>query len=122
MNRSYSKIRHIQEANQQLEKRLLSEQSFGVPSGNPDEAKIIQYVIKKWGLKPYEGIEQNSAYTSVTSKDGSELKFNFQKNVIELDKSGGIDPKPIPMNTNFNEFKKWFDSNNNGNPVSSVMK
>lgn len=27
MNRSYSKIRHIQEANQQLEKRILNEQS-----------------------------------------------------------------------------------------------
>ena len=28
MNRSYSKIRHIQEANEKLEKRLLSEQDF----------------------------------------------------------------------------------------------
>jgi len=29
MNRSYSKIRHIQEANQRLEKRLLNEQEEG---------------------------------------------------------------------------------------------
>lgn len=28
MNRSYSKIRHIQEANQRLEKRLMNEQEF----------------------------------------------------------------------------------------------
>jgi hypothetical protein len=33
MNRSYSKIRHIQEANQKLEERLLSEQSFGYGAG-----------------------------------------------------------------------------------------
>jgi hypothetical protein len=33
MNRSYSKIRHIQESNQRLEERLLSEQSFGYGPG-----------------------------------------------------------------------------------------
>ena len=33
MNRSYSKIRHIQEANQRLEQRVLSEQSFGYGPG-----------------------------------------------------------------------------------------
>jgi len=33
MNRSYSKIRHIQESNQKLEERLLSEQSFGYGPG-----------------------------------------------------------------------------------------
>ena len=33
MNRSYSKIRHIQESNQRLEERLLSEQSFGYGGG-----------------------------------------------------------------------------------------
>ena len=32
MNRSYSKIRHIQEANQNLEKRLISEQSSNIPN------------------------------------------------------------------------------------------
>lgn len=34
MNRSYSKIRHIQESNQILEKRLLSEQGFPLKDGN----------------------------------------------------------------------------------------
>jgi hypothetical protein len=33
MNRSYSKIRHIQEANQKLEERVLLEQSFGYGAG-----------------------------------------------------------------------------------------
>ena len=120
MNRSYSKIRHIQESNQRLEKRMLSEQVFPGQSGNPDESKIIDYVVRKWGLNPYD-VEQNSAFLSVTNKDGSELKFNIQKGVIEFDKSWAIDPKPIPIKTNFNEFKKWFDSNNNKNPISSIM-
>ena len=39
MNRSYSKIRHIQEANSRLEKRMLSEQihmdDMRTPSGKP---------------------------------------------------------------------------------------
>ena len=39
MNRSYSKIRHIQEANSRLENRMLSEQShmddLGAPSDEP---------------------------------------------------------------------------------------
>jgi len=39
MNRSYSKIRHIQEANSRLEKRMLSEQihmdDMGAPSDEP---------------------------------------------------------------------------------------
>jgi len=40
MNRSYSKIRHIQEANQRLEKRMLSEQTpfgFKKPVGVDNE-------------------------------------------------------------------------------------
>ena len=32
MNRSYSKIRHIQESNERLEKRLISEQSSNIPN------------------------------------------------------------------------------------------
>ena len=34
MNRSFSKIRHIQESNQLLENRLLSEQGFPLKDGN----------------------------------------------------------------------------------------
>ena len=44
MNRSYSKIRHIQEANKMLEKRLLTEVEDNDMSGDspsPEELKII---------------------------------------------------------------------------------
>jgi len=119
MNRSYSKIRHIQESNQRLEKRLLNEQS---QSGNPEEDKIIEYVKTKWGIpENSDDLEQNSAFLSILNKDGSSIKFNFQKGVIEFDKNWAIDPTPIPIKSNFNDFKKWFDSNNNKNPVSSIM-
>lgn len=37
MNRSYSKIRHIQEANQRLEKRVMSEQMSWYPGYSKDE-------------------------------------------------------------------------------------
>ena len=40
MNRSYSKIRHIQEANLKLEKRILNEQS----TSNNDYLKIANYL------------------------------------------------------------------------------
>lgn len=45
MNRSYSKIRHIQEANQRLEKRMIKEQFAGEfrndePSFEPDEFEM----------------------------------------------------------------------------------
>ena len=40
MNRSYSKIRHMQESNLRLEKRLLNEQSRGV--GDPSKSPIIE--------------------------------------------------------------------------------
>ena len=45
MNRSYSKIRHIQESNQSLERRLLNEQVTGEdnqPVSNGKENKIIE--------------------------------------------------------------------------------
>jgi hypothetical protein len=94
-----------------LVERVISEQMFENQTGNPDESKIVDYVRKKWGLSGYDGLEQNSAYLSLTNKNGDELKFNIQKGIIELEKNFGIDPKPIPMKTNFIEFKKWFDSN-----------
>ena len=52
MNRSYSKIRHIQESNQRLENRLLNEQTTPqtttVPSG---QTKTITNKVASEGLK-----------------------------------------------------------------------
>ena len=46
MNRSFSKIRHIQEANQQLEKRIINEQKSNIPNviSKGDVAKVIDSV------------------------------------------------------------------------------
>ena len=44
MNRSYSKIRHIQEANQRLEKRVMSEQFLGEMT---NYEKMKNYVAAK---------------------------------------------------------------------------
>jgi len=46
MNRSYSKIRHIQEANQNLEKRLLSEQDNPNRIDNPNRNANVEGLIK----------------------------------------------------------------------------
>ena len=40
MNKSYSKIRHIQETNQRLEKRLLSEQDVPVSGQTPEQKGV----------------------------------------------------------------------------------
>ncbi len=113
MKLNTEKFKKLVETKQGDVKEYLSEQWYDGVSRNPDESKIIEYVKKKWGLKNdrYDGIEHNSAYLSITNKDGDELKFNFQKGLFELDVNWSFDPKPIPMKTRFNEFKKWFDSN-----------
>jgi len=46
MNRSYSKIRHIQEANQRLEKRLLSEQVQQTGSTTPNTGQAFDELKK----------------------------------------------------------------------------
>jgi len=46
MNRSFSKIRHIQEANQRLEKRLLSEQVQQTGSTTPNTAQAFDELKK----------------------------------------------------------------------------
>jgi len=57
MNRSYSKIRHMMESNMILEKRLLKEESVGLP-------EEILYVLNKYNFSPsqqYKGTGPQSA-------------------------------------------------------------
>jgi hypothetical protein len=52
MNKSFSKIRHIQEANLRLEKRILSEQVSTTPiSGQTKQSKSMTNNVAKEGLK-----------------------------------------------------------------------
>ena len=52
MNRSFSKIRHIQESNLRLEKRMLSEQVSTTPiSGQTEQSESMTNNVAKEGLK-----------------------------------------------------------------------
>ena len=51
MNRSYSKIRHIQESNEKLEKRLMSEQSKTKSVETPKETDKTPSVVNYKELK-----------------------------------------------------------------------
>ena len=51
MNRSYSKIRHIQESNLRLEKRMLSEQVNPQSASTTTQPKSIVNNVAKEGLK-----------------------------------------------------------------------
>jgi hypothetical protein len=51
MNRSYSKIRHIQESNEKLEKRLMSEQSKTKSEETPKETDKTPSVVNYKELK-----------------------------------------------------------------------
>jgi hypothetical protein len=51
MNRSFSKIRHIQESNLRLEKRILSEQVKPTATTNQEQTKIITNKVASEGLK-----------------------------------------------------------------------
>ena len=88
-------------------------------TGNPNESQMIDYVKTKWGADTE--IEQNSAFIEIiNNKTGSTIKFDTQKDQIYYNKNFAIDPNPIPINSNLNTFKKWFDSHNNYNPLSGV--
>ena len=80
--------------------------------------QMVDYVKKAWKTND---VDQNSALTSiVNSSTGSKIIFDNQKKTITYDKNYAIDPKPISLNSTFEQFKTWFDSNNNYNPVSGL--
>jgi hypothetical protein len=82
MNRSYSKIRHIQEANSRLEKRMLSEQihmdDMGAPS---DEPQLMD--------RPSEEDAQKSNLINNVIPMLEEIVNNFMD--IDCDNVGGFE-------------------------------
>ena len=56
MNRSYSKIRHIQESNNRLEKRLLKEQN--TPSISKEQQEILDEHVKKLKQSGYKVVDK----------------------------------------------------------------
>jgi hypothetical protein len=74
MNKSYSKIRHIQESNQLLERRLFSEQVSGTTSGATQQTTPTKL-----------GPEQLNSLQGQTTKKWSGFFNNYYKTNIPLD-------------------------------------
>ena len=82
MNRSFSKIRHIQEANSRLEKRMLSEQIHMDDMGTPsDEPQLMD--------RPSEEDAQKSNLISNVIPMLEEIVNNFMD--IDCDNVGGFE-------------------------------
>jgi hypothetical protein len=126
MNRSYSKIRHIQESNQRLEKRILkeqlvSEQTNKYPEDDPIQKPFYNYVSDRWNTG-YASVEidtdQNGnlkvcdgpCKSIIPGTDENTITWDYKKGMVLATKSFGIDPKPISIKTNFQQMKQWFDN------------
>jgi len=109
MNRSYSKIRHIQESNQRLESRLLNEQNSNPGGGDPpDGVSWYDNTVKEYlklGYKEVNTItlpfglytETQSGYlTTVSKNDGSDTGYVIisQNNGIRGQKESPFELKP----------------------------
>jgi len=117
MNRSYSKIRHIQESNQRLENRLLNEQ-VPVSGGTPNtETKVsgpfgtlpIQYYVYNKGGKFYIYQTNASQKTPILMNGdywsnkgvGYNTQIDAEKNITQLLTSTNyktieIEKRPLP--------------------------
>jgi hypothetical protein len=147
MNRSYTKIRHIQETNLKLEQRrftqllestmgnvkpLINEQDsphkkyprYHDKNGNMigDLGKMENYAMDVWrkedGGSSF-GIDVDfTSDTSSLTNGGRKVVWDFKQNKIFFEKDLKFDPNPLPLNSNFNTFKTWFDKNNQQSNLS----
>lgn len=86
MNKSFSKIRHIQEANQRLEKRLISEQSGTTVTQDNENPPKNQNPFSKEKLDKFKGNTVN-IYTDPENK-----KFKRQIRIDHIDRPKYYDP------------------------------
>lgn len=73
MNRSISKIRHIQETNEKLEKRFISEQKNEIPQEDQEDDSFIPWVTLKKPLKIMLSSGGPISWHGVELKDGKLL-------------------------------------------------
>ncbi len=89
MNRSYSKIRHIQEANQRLEKRILNEQTVSKDRNNPRWVKLFN-VLKNIGapkvltFKDFDGNLSQSLNWGSAKQKGANFALAINNSNEEL--------------------------------------
>jgi len=93
MNRSYSKIRHMQESNQRLEKRLLGEQDFSSEMQslvNTRDQQIGQSNIKKrFGQDIFnktESLAKKMGMTLMNNINNDNSFYMWSKNITNKDK------------------------------------
>lgn len=79
MNRSYSKIRHIQEANQRLERRVLSEQVDGMEEFKQE----LQDVGEPLSDEEIQELQPDCPITSEVPEHSDELK-KFEEEVSKM--------------------------------------
>jgi hypothetical protein len=104
-------------------KKNMNEQ--GLTAGtNPTQKvdpQMVNYVISAWGGQNAVTVKQSNVGTTITNnKTKSLVTFDLKSNMVSYDKTASLDPTPITMGAGFNVFKKWFDSNNNFNPLSGI--
>lgn len=106
-------------------KPLISEQTSKTPKDiSQDQAKFEDYVQNKmfpteddvymgeevdWDGESYK-ICAGGCKQALLSPDSDIVSWNFKTKQITGTKSFGIDPKPIPLNSSYNDSVKWFDS------------
>jgi hypothetical protein len=99
-----------------LIKRVIQEQANPTQKVDP---QMVNYVISAWGGQNAVTVKQSSIGTTVTNnKTKSVVIFDLKTGMVDYDKAGSIDVKPYTMAATFDNFKKWFDSHNNYNPLS----
>jgi len=95
-------------------KHYIKEQMF-----DDEQSKRVEYIKSKWGNDVE--IDQNSAFIDVINrKTNSKIQFDIFGKKINYNKNFAIDPNPIPYNSSFDTFTKWFDKHNNYNPLSGL--
>jgi hypothetical protein len=105
MNRSYSKIRHIQEANQRLENRLLNEQT-NLNTNTGDE--LWRQVVSKVGDSKWTSIvdttPNGNGYAFIGDKNGKKIHVYEGQQLFF-----GLTVKPVNGNIETEEDRKLSD-------------
>ncbi len=90
MNRSYSKIRHIQESNQRLEKRMLNEQGPLNKKLDPKKLEVVTR-LRNEILKKYGCGKQSDTFDSLVEKYQKAVNDAYEKEELKVD--GILGPK-----------------------------
>ena len=118
-----------------LVKRVIKESAEGVYKKYPqyhdkdgnmigELGKMEEYVMATWrkmGGGDSFSLEPNSTDdTHSITNGGRKVVWDFKQKKIFFEKDFLFDPNPLPLNSNFNAFKTWFDKDNRQSNVSDL--